>query len=224
MKDQNSNLLNEQVEFFLTFLTENRKNRFFEVLNNRMKYLTVVLEDIYDPHNASACIRSCEANGIQTVYIIEKNYQFTLKEGTAMSAGKWVDIKKFNAKELEPSIECYEYLKKLGYTLYGMVPEPILNKNFLYLDLVEVKTPIALVFGSEKNGLSEISKNYLENFIIIPMYGFVESYNISVACAISVYTIGQKIRNSNINWKLSEIEKKEILLDWLKKEIPQVKF
>lgn len=222
IKDQS--LLDQKIEFFFNYLTENRKKRFFEVLNHRLKYLTVVLEDIYDPHNASACIRSCEANGIQTIYIIERNHQFTLKEGTAMSAGKWVDIIKFNSKDQEPSIQCYEYLKNLGYTLYGMVPEPVFEKNCILLDSIEIKTPIALVFGSEKNGLSEISKKYLEDFIRIPMYGFVESYNISVACAISVYTIVQKIRNSNINWKLSEVEKKEILLKWLEKEIPYVRF
>lgn len=214
------NSLEQKINYLFSFLTEKRKKRFLDVLNNRMRYITVVLEDISDPHNASACIRSCEANGIQDVYVIERNHTFSLKEGTAMGVGKWIDVIKYKSKEKDPSIECYEYLQKKGYILYGMSPNTVANKINLSLEEVPIDAPIALVFGSELRGLSEISKEYFKNFINIPMYGFIESYNISVSCAIAVYTLVSKIRKSNLLWYLSEIEKQEILYRWLLREFP----
>ncbi len=214
------NVLDQKIDHLISLLTENRKKKFFNILNNRTRYLTIVLEDIYDPHNGSACIRSCEANGIHDIHVIERNHTFSLKEGTAMGAGKWVNIIKFNSKEKDPSIECFEYLQNKGYTIYGMSPYFIKHKNNYSLEEVPLHTPIALVFGSELNGLSEITKQYLNHFVYIPMYGFVESYNISVSCAIAVYSLRHKIMNSNLSWWLSETEKKEILYKWLSKEFP----
>ncbi|MFN3605202.1 MAG: TrmH family RNA methyltransferase [Leptonema sp. (in: bacteria)] len=214
--------IEQKIEFLISFLSEHRRKKFYDVLNKRTKYITVVLEDIYDPHNGSACIRSCEANGIQNLYIIERSNKFALKEGTAMSAGKWINLILFNSKIKDPSLECFEHLKNLGYSLYGMTPYPIKEKNCISLENVEIETPIALIFGSEKSGLSEISKKYLQNFLYIPMYGFMESYNISVACAISVYTLRTKLNSSNIEWHLPDSDKKEILCNWLKKEFPNI--
>lgn len=214
--------LEKKVQFLLDFLTEQRRERFLKTIQNRTKFITIVLEDIYDPHNGSACLRSCDANGIQEIYIIERNNLFSTKEGVSMGSGKWLSIYRYN-KNLyneDPSLYCFEELQKKGYKIYGMSSYPIYNKINLSLEEIELNQPSAFVFGSEKDGLSPIARNYINTFVQIPMYGFVESYNISVACAITIYTIVHKLRKSNQKWQLTKEEQNEILFEWLKKDLP----
>ncbi len=211
--------IKQQIEYLFNFITSSRKNRILNILKNRTRFITIVLEDIYDPHNGSACLRSCDANGIQDVYIIERNHLFSTKEGVSMGSGKWLSIYKFNSKDQDPAIQCFDTLKRKGYKIYGMHVRTVLNKNNYLLNEVLLDQPSAFVFGSEKNGLSTITIDSLENFVQIPMYGFVESYNISVACALTVFTLIQKLRNTSILWQLTEEEQYTILLEWLKKDI-----
>ncbi len=211
--------LKQQIEYLFNFLTSSRKNRFLNIVKIRTRFIAVVLEDIYDPHNGSACLRSCDANGIQDVYVIERNHPFSTKEGVSMGSGKWLSIYKFNSKVQDPTIECFNTLKRKGYKIYGMHIQTVPGKNNYVLNEVLIDQPSAFVFGSEKNGLSTIAMNSLENFVQIPMYGFVESYNISVACALTVFTLIQKLRNTSILWQLTEEEQCTILLEWLKKDI-----
>ncbi|GIX41328.1 MAG: tRNA (guanosine(18)-2'-O)-methyltransferase [Leptospiraceae bacterium] len=214
--------IKKEVHYLLDFLTEHRKERFLNVVKNRTKYITVVLEDIYDPHNGSACLRSCDANGIQDIYIIERKNIFSTKEGVSMGSGKWLTLYRYNQKiyNSDPTIYCFDELKQKNYKIYGMSAYPIKGKNNHSLLEVDINQPLALVFGSEKDGLSSVAIDYLDDFIQIPMFGFVESYNISVACAITIFTLMQRLRKSKIKWQLSEKEKYITLFEWLKKDIP----
>ncbi|MCS7204630.1 MAG: RNA methyltransferase [Leptospiraceae bacterium] len=201
-------------------LTESRRRRFLKVLEERTRYITVVLEDIFDPHNGSACLRSCEANGIQDIYIIERERPFTTKEGVSMGSGKWLTLHKFSNTQQDPTVECLKVLSQKNYRIYGMSSYEISGKVNRSLQELSLSQPVALVFGSERNGLSNVALEHINEFIQIPMYGFVESYNISVACAIAVYTLVQNLRNTNYSWRLSKEEKQEVLWEWLKKEFP----
>jgi len=214
--------LTEKTQILLEFISEKRKERLLNVLSNRTRFITVVLEDIFDPHNGSACLRSCDANGIQDIHIIERNNFFTTKEGVSMGSGKWLSLYRYNQNiyKEDPTLYCFNHLKSKGYRVFGMSSYPIEGKKNFTLEEIVLDYPSAFVFGSEKNGLSSTALESLDTFIQIPMYGFVESYNISVACAITVYTLTQKLRRTNIEWGLSSQEKEMILFDWLKKDLP----
>lgn len=217
---------NEEIQSLLNLLTERRKNRFLQVVNERTRYITVVLENIHDPHNGSACLRSCEANGIQDVYIIERTNTFSTKESVAAGSGKWLTLYKFSAfsmeKNSDPTEACIKTLMEKGYRIYGMSSRNIPGKTTTHLTEVPLDKPVALVFGSEKDGLSDVAISLIPHFVKIPMYGFVESYNISVACAISVFTLTQKLKHSSLQWQLSPEEQKEILKEWIKKDFPHL--
>ena len=206
----------ELIQYLSGYLTPNRLALFNKVLQTRTRYLTVVLEDIFQPQNASAVLRTCDCFGIQDVHIIENRNDFKVDREVAMGASKWLNLKKYNMAE-QNSLETIRTLKSQNYRIVATSPH-INDQELQNFDLTKGKT--ALVFGSELPGISEIIRNEADEFLKIPMYGFTESFNISVSAAIILHHLTLKMQqNKSIQWQLSETEKEEIRLEWMRRSI-----
>jgi tRNA (guanosine-2'-O-)-methyltransferase len=204
----------DYLNFLENILTENRKAKFLKVLESRTKHFTIVVEDIFQMHNASAVMRSCEVFGIQELNVIEERYGKSIDKEIAMGAQKWVDIKKFDSVA-----NCIETLKNQGYQIIATTP----HENDCLLEDFDISKPSALFFGTERDGLSEEVLQKADGFIKIPMVGFTESLNISVSAAIIIQNLTNRLRESNINWHLSEDEILEKRLDWAQNSIKDIK-
>lgn len=206
----------ELIEHLASYLTPNRQALFNSVLKQRTRYLTVVLEDIFQPQNASAVLRTCDCFGIQDVHIIENRNDFEVDREVAMGASKWLSLKKYNQLE-QNSLEAIRQLKASGYRIVATSPH-INDQELHNFDMNKGKA--ALVFGSELPGISEIIKNEADEFLKIPMYGFTESFNISVSAAIILHHLTLKMKqDAGIEWTLTNEEQQEIKLEWIRRSI-----
>ena len=203
------------IEYLSGFVTENRFKQFVEVLEHRTRYLTVVLEDIYQSQNASAVLRTCDCFGVQDVHIIENRNEYKINPDVALGASKWLSLNYYKQKE-NNTLDAINTLKKNGYRIVATTPHTN-DVNLEDFDLSAGKT--ALVFGTELTGVSDVVMENADEFMKIPMYGFTESFNISVSAAISLHHLIYKLKNSEITWHLREDEADEILLGWLRKSI-----
>ncbi len=204
----------EFLEFLSGYLTENRRKLFDKVIRYRTRHITVVLEDIYQPHNASAVLRSADLTGIQDVHIIENRNKYQVNPEVAMGSSKWLNLIKYNEQE-NNTLAAYDALRKAGYRIVATTP----HKNDQMLDDISIQGKMALVFGTELKGLSETAIAHADEYLRIPMYGFTESYNISVSAALTLFTLTEKMRKSAVPWQLSEEEKLDILVEWAKRTI-----
>lgn len=194
------------------FLTDERKAKFKEVIASRTRYLTVVLEDIFQPQNASAVVRTCDCFGVQNLHIIENRNAFTINPDVVVGASKWVDINYYNQQD-QNTAETLLKLKSEGYRIVATSP----HKNDVMLEDLDLeKGKIALVFGTERRGISDVVRAHADEFVKIPMHGFTESYNISVSVALCIYHISAKLRHLNVDWHLTEEEKEDIIFRWVK--------
>ncbi|MEY8020969.1 TrmH family RNA methyltransferase [Muriicola sp. SD30] len=201
------------IDYLETFVSGKRLQRFEEVLNLRTRYITVVMEDIYHLHNASAVIRSADIFGIQDVHIIEQRFSDRLDKKIALGAQKWTDIHRYGGTK-----ECIDNLRAKGYKIFVTTP----RSDACTLDQISVNQKMAFVFGAEKEGVSESTFAAADEHVHIPMVGFTESLNVSVAAAIVLYQMTKKLRSSEYNWKLQEDEKAKIRLEWIKKSIKNI--
>ena len=204
----------DYLNFLETILTDNRKERFLEVLKNRTNHFTVAVEDVYQLHNTSAVMRSCEVFGIQELNVIEQRFGKRIDKQIALGAQKWVDIIRH-----ETSNNCIESLRSKGYQIIATTPH---EKDCL-LENFDISKPSALFFGTEKEGLSEEIMQQADVFLKIPMVGFTESLNISVSAAIIIQNLTNRLRNSDIKWQLTEDEILEKRLTWAKNSIKDIK-
>ena len=205
------------LEHLESIITENRKATFKRVLNNRTRHFTVVLEDIYQKHNTSAVVRTCDIFGIQDIHIIENKYNSYVSNQVAKGAQKWIDFNEYNTEEFNTQT-CIDTLRTKGYQIIATTP----HNNSCLLQNFDISKKSAFVFGVEKAGISEHMLKEADGYLKIPMVGFTESLNVSVAAAIILNDLTTRLRNSDINWKLSESEKNEKRLDWCKKTINNV--
>jgi len=162
-------------------MTPERSQKLRSVLNKRQPNLTVVMENVQDPHNISAVMRSCDAVGIQDIYIITTKVPRHRKFGakSSSSAAKWLTIHTFDSVEL-----CYEALRKQYNKIY--TTHLASNAESLY-SIDFAANSVALVFGNEHEGVSELARKLADGNFIIPQVGIIQSLNISVACAVSIY-------------------------------------
>jgi tRNA (guanosine-2'-O-)-methyltransferase len=204
----------EYIAYLEGFLTENRKERFADVLANRTNHFTIAVEDVFQFHNTSAVMRSCEVFGIQEINIVEQRFGKDIDKEIAMGAQKWVDINKF-----ENITDCIDTLRAKGYQIIATTPH---NDSCLLHDF-DVTQKSALFFGTEKEGLSDDVMRNADGYLKIPMVGFTESLNISVSAAIIIQDITTRLRQSNVNWQLSDMELLEKRLVWAKNSIKDIK-
>jgi tRNA (guanosine-2'-O-)-methyltransferase len=197
---------------FYEIITPNKREMFDRIAADRTKHLTVVMENIYQEHNASAVLRSCDCFGLQELHVIEKDNTYKIQRDIALGAGRWVDMYNYDDSE-NVTKDCLNHLKFQGYKIVATTPHT--DSQTIYdLDLSQ---PIALVFGTERLGISEDVIEMADEFVKIPMYGFTESFNISVSAAIVLNTLRQRLEQSDLNWKLSEEEQTLLKIDWCSK-------
>jgi len=201
-------------EYLEGFLTDERKLLLHKVLENRTRYITIVVEDLYQTQNISAVLRSCECVGIQDVHIVEGENDFQIHKAIAMGADKWLTIKHYQ-QENNPMPTCINALKLKGYEIVATLPD----NNSCFLTELPLDKPVAFLFGTELTGLSQEAIAAADKTVKIPMHGFTNSFNISNSVAIIVQHCIEKIRNSSIYWQLTENEKDELLFEWVKKSI-----
>lgn len=203
------------IDYLKDFISDARWNRINEVLDGRTQHLTVVLEDIYQPHNASAVLRSCDGFGIQDVHVIENENQFDASSQITIGADQWLSINRYNEEAKDNVSVCFSNLKNQGFQIVATTP----HENDHNLNELDISKPTALVFGTELDGVTDQVMEQSDAFVKIPMAGFSESFNISVSAAICLYDTSTRLRQSDIDWGLSAEKREELLLEWVKKSI-----
>ena len=198
------------IQYLSEYVTDNKLEKINQIIQDRTHYVTVVLEDLFHPHNASAITRSADCFGVQDVHLIEQRHTFSPTKSIAKGAGKWVDFYKHKNTKT-----CYDKLREQGYKIVATSP----HKKAYPLHDLPIDQKVALVFGAEAMGLTDQAFDLADDYVTIPMYGFTESFNVSVSVAICLYDIIQRLRNSDINWRLSEQELVDVRLNWIKSSV-----
>lgn len=202
------------LEYLESFLTDNRKEKFLKVLAGRTNHFTVAMEDVFQMHNTSAVMRSCEVFGIQELNVVEERYGKKIDKEIAMGAQKWVNINRFDTMT-----DCISAVKAKGYRIIATTP----HQNDCDMDDFDITKKAALFFGTERDGLSQEVLEQADGFLKIPMNGFTESLNISVSAAIIIQNLTSRLRKSDIDWHLSADEILAKRLDWARNSIKDIK-
>ena len=207
--------IREQVEYLSEFVTDYKNDLFERLVNERTSYVTMVLEDLYQEHNCSAVLRSCDCFGIQNVHIIEGENHFHDNSEISMGASEWLTIHRHKHKE-NNTIETIEALRTQGYRIIATTP----HERDTYIDRLDLHAgKMAFFMGTELTGLSDEVLARADEFVKVPMYGFAESYNVSVCAALLMYSVVQRLRQTDIDWHLSREERDNVLFAWYKKSI-----
>ena len=201
------------LDYLQNFITEERKQRFLEIISQRTNHFTVAMEDVFQMHNTSAIVRTCEVFGVQQAHSIEGRYGKRLDEKIAMGAQKWVDVFRYDDTQ-----KCIDILREKGYQIVATTP----HKDAYLLNDFDISKKSAFFFGTEKEGLSEKVLSQADTYLKIPMVGFTESLNISVAVAIVLQQLTDKLRRSNIKWQLTDEERYSVLEQWTKISVRNV--
>ena len=204
------------IDYLSGFINEERRGRLQQILEQRTRHVTVVLEDVYQPQNASAVVRTCECLGIQELHVIENRNEYRLNPAVVQGASKWIDLIRYNREEQDNSRACIEGLKQRGYHIIAMDPAP----GGKTLDELDINNKLALCFGSEEPGLSATLQTLADDTVSIPIHGFTQSYNLSVSAGISLYTLVTALRNSPVNWQLDATDAAGLHIKWLALSTP----
>ena len=210
------NLLRKKlISYLSSFVTEERVELFQTKIKERSRHLTVVLEDVFQSRNISAAMRSADCFGLQDVHIIENKNKFISDKTVSLGAGEWLNIIQYNKTKQNTKL-CVENLKKQGYQIIATTP----HNSDITLNEVDIENnKIAILLGTELTGLSNEALSLADKKMKIEMHGFTESLNISVSAAICCQNLSNKMRESDVNWKIKENEADEIMLNWLRNTI-----
>lgn len=193
-------------------ITPSKREMFDRIAADRTNYITVALENVYQEHNASAVLRSCDCFGIQNLHVIEKDNQYKVQRDIALGAGRWVDMYNYD-RGTQPEIDCINALKEKGYRIIATTP----HTNDVTINDLSLEQPMAFIFGTKRRGISPEVMELADEFVKIPMYGFTESFNISVSAAITLNVIRERLENSTIEWKFTPEEQTKLKLKWCRK-------
>lgn len=202
------------VSYLEGFVSDRRKALFKTILANRTRHFTVVLEDVYHPHNASAVVRTCDIFGVQDLHTIENRNINKVSRHVAKGSQKWITHHRYK-EDGNNTNACLDSLRNSGYQLIATTP----HNDSCVLQNVDIHQKTAFVFGGEATGISDEVIQQADGFLKIPMVGFGESLNISVATAIILQDVTNRLRNSNIAWQLTPDEQAYLYLNWIEKTI-----
>lgn len=201
----------EFLSYLSGYITSHKLALMEKILAKRTRYFTLILEDIYKPHNASAVLRTADCFGIQDVYIIEKDQEYKVNPYVARGAAQWIDIHKYSNYGGNAVSCCVSDLKKKGFKIYATSP----RAESISIHDLNVDEKTALVFGNEHEGVSEEMISLADALVHIPMDGFTESFNISVAASIFLFDLQRKAAALAIpNFYLTEEEKEVLRSKW----------
>ena len=184
------------------------------ILEKRTRYISVVIEEVFQAHNISAVLRSCDCFGIQDVHVMQGKNRYQENNEISLGSSKWISTYLYDKEELAID-ELYNRLRNKGYKIVATSPHA---KSISPLNM-DLSSPIALVMGSESQGLSEDAILHADESVKIPMYGFTESFNISVATAIILQALRDRLEKEGIEHVIEAKEKTEILLEWCKNSV-----
>lgn len=200
----------------LDMISDNKNELFEAVIKERTKHLTIIIENMFQEQNASAIIRSADCLGVQDIHIIENNNKLRINPDIALGSSKWMSIHQHYGKS-NNTISCIQELKNKGYTIAATSP----HKDDMLISELPVENKTALLFGTELTGLSDIALENADVFVKIPMYGFTESFNLSVSAGICMYDFVTRMKNTSVSWQLTEDERIDVLMEWARKTIYQ---
>ncbi len=209
--DERQRLLHEHL---WTFLTDERRSRLQNVLDQRTRHFTLVLENVYQPHNISAVLRSCDAFGVQDVHLVETENQFRVTREIALGSDQWLTLHRHRDAD-DPAAACIQRLRQSGYHILVTSPTTTASP----LAEVDITRKAALVIGHETDGVTQQFADAADECVAIPMWGFVESLNLSVAAALSLYEMTKRLRSSKVNWQLTSDEREALLCEWTRKSV-----
>ncbi|MCD9855082.1 RNA methyltransferase [Epilithonimonas sp. JDS] len=196
---------NSTYEYLKQFLTEERRSKIEHYAQESSDFVLPVMEDIYQFRNAAAIVRSVEACGFHKVVAMEKDNFFDPNLKVTKGADTWVEVEK-----MPRTIESLKNIKNRGYKIVAVSAE----NNAKMLPDYKVEEPIALVFGTEWEGTTDELLDFADETLAIPMFGFTKSFNVSVAAAICMYELKQKLLKSDIDYKLSEEKLLQLKIRW----------
>ena len=195
---------------FCELITDNKRLLFERIAQLRTRHVTVVLEDIYQSQNASAVVRTADLTGIQQIHVIEDRNKYQIDRGVTLGSSKWIDIARYQG-----TAECVNGLRREGYRIIATSP----RARNVTPENVDISRPMAFCFGTELTGLSDTMLDMADEHMSIPMYGFTESFNISASAAIVLYTVMQRLRSSDVEWRPSDADQVALKLRWIKKVV-----
>jgi tRNA (guanosine-2'-O-)-methyltransferase len=200
----------EIYDYLQQFLTDERLSKIEHFSKESSDFVLPVMEDVYQFRNAAAIVRSVEACGFHHVVALEEENVFNPNLKVTKGAETWVQVEK-----MPNNLDSLKEIKSRGYRILAVSPE----KNATMLPDYEVKEPIALVFGTELEGVSDEILDFADETLAIPMFGFTKSFNVSVAAAICMYELKQKLMKSGIEYQLYEEKLLELKIRWAKNSI-----
>ena len=201
----------ERTEYLAEFMLPERFATMQRVVANRTRYMTVCAENTFHPQNASALVRHCEAFGVQELHAIEFLCGFQANHHIVRGTDKWIDIQRYGS-----TAEAVAHLKGEGYRIVAATP----HTNDMTPDKFDVtKGKFCLVFGTEKQGISPEIMAVADEFIKIPMYGFVESLNVSACAAILIQGLVEKLHAGDCDWRLTPEERSQLLYRWMRESV-----
>jgi tRNA (guanosine-2'-O-)-methyltransferase len=204
-------------DYLAGFITERRFELFNTIVRNRTRYISLVLEDIFQPHNASAVLRSCDCFGVQDIHIIENNNLYEVNPDVALGSAQWLTLHRYNSTS-NNTLNCLSELKNSGYRIVATTP----HHGAIPLEDFDVSAgKFALVFGTEKEGLTEQALSFADEKVKLPMHGFTESFNISVSAALFLFYFTAAVRKLELDWQMTNEDMVDVQLDWLRSAIKQ---
>lgn len=226
-KDLDFTQIEHIIEFLESFLTPSRRNKFRFALGYRTRYLTVVLEDIHQAHNAAAVLRSCDCFGIQDIHAIENRNRFLIKSrnsNVSRGAEKWLTLHRYGDSSMRSNKRerttpytqiCLESLREKGYRIIATT----LKENSIKLEQIPLDKPIALMVGTEDSGLSQKAHEMADIAVHLPLHGFTRSFNLSVCTALCLDHLTHRLHASNIPWQLTHSERQSLHWEWIHKTL-----
>lgn len=205
--------------YLAQFVTEPRRHLIEAVLAQRTRHITVMLENIFQPHNASAVLRSCDCFGVQDVHVVEDENEYRINRDVALGSNKWLTLHRYRTAAKDNTARCIEALRHQGYRIVATT----LAEGAIPLHSLPIDHKLALCFGTEEHGLSPVAHELADTFVHIPMVGFTQSFNISVSAALCLYDLTHRLRRANVAWQLSEAEQLTLRIEWLRQSATREK-
>jgi tRNA (guanosine-2'-O-)-methyltransferase len=209
-------VLQEEERWMFEMIRPERLMRLYQVLNQRTRYISVLLEAVDDGHNQAAVLRTADAFGVQNISVVAGNKPFEPSKNVTQGAHKWLTVRQ------KPNLQtAITDLKSEGYQIYATY----LGDGAVPIDEIDLSKPTVLIFGNEHQGISEEAANLADGKFYIPMYGFVQSFNISVAAALTLQEVTKRAREAaKERYFLTDKEKRELFLEWILKSLrPQLR-